>query len=148
MNALDEYIVRLDDLGLSLMVYNGGSVLFQSSSKGIKPHLEAIDSLSTRLKGTLMVDKIVGRAAALLILYSDASEVHAGVISRGGRELLEKAGIKLVFGEETEHIKTVDGRIYCPFEAMVQGIDDPTHAYHAIVEKMNSLRRGYRCSKA
>ena len=40
-----------------------------------------------------------------------------------------------------QRIKMVDGRIYCPFEAMVQGIDDPEQAYHAIVEKMESLRK-------
>jgi len=139
---MDEYITKLDDSGLSLMVYNGDSIIFQSSSKGIRPHLEAITALGTHLKGALIVDKIVGRAAALLILYSGAAEVHADVISRGGRELLEHAGVTLTYVEETEHIKTVDGRIYCPFEAMVQGIDDPTRAYHAIVEKMDSLRRG------
>jgi hypothetical protein len=145
VNALDEYITRLDDSGLSLMVYKGDAVIFKSPSKGVKPHLEAIDALGTNLKGTTMVDKIVGRAAALLILYSSPAEVHAGVISRGGRELLEKAGLKLFYSEETEHIKTVDGRIYCPFEAMVQGIDDPTQAYHAVVEKMNSFRKTAKC---
>ena len=55
--------------------------------------------------------------------------------------MLERARVKLFFREETEHIKMVDGRIYCPFEAMVQGIDDPEQAYHAIVEKMESLRK-------
>ena len=139
---MDEYIARLDESGLSLMVYDGDSVIFQSSSKGIRPHLEAIDALGSRLKGALIVDKIVGRAAALLILYGGVTEVHAGVISRGGRELLERAGVRLFYQEETEHIKMVDGSIYCPFEAMVQGIDDPTRAYHAIVEKMDRLRRG------
>jgi hypothetical protein len=116
-------------------------VVFQSKSKGILPHLEAIDAIGSRLRGTLMVDKIVGCAAALLILYSGVVEVHAGVISRGGRDVLNRAGVKLWFEEETEHIKMVDGRIYCPFEAMVQGIDDPEQAYHAIVEKMESLRK-------
>ena len=76
---------------------------------------------------------------------SAPAEVHAGVISRGGRELLEKADLKLFYGEETEHIKTVDGRIYCPFEAMVQDIDDPTQAYYAVVEKMNSFRKPAKC---
>ena len=142
MTTLDEYIARLDDSVLSLMVYDGDSEIFQSSSKGIRPHLEAIDALGGRLRGALIVDKIVGRAAALLILYGGVTEVHAGVISRGGRELLEGAGVRLFYREETEHIKMVDGRIYCPFEAMVQGIDDPTRAYHAIVEKMDRLRRG------
>jgi hypothetical protein len=39
----------------------------------------------------------------------------------------------------------VDGRIYCPFEAMVQDINDPVQAYRAIVEKMNSLRKPANC---
>jgi hypothetical protein len=33
-----------------------------------------------------------------------------------------------------------DGRIYCPFEAMVQGITDPEEGYRAITEKMKSLK--------
>ena len=137
---MDECLRKLDEAGMCLMVYEGGSVLFQSQSKGIRPHLEAIAALGSRLSGTLLVDKIVGRAAALLILYSGSVEVHAGVISRGGRDMLERARVKLFFREETEHIKMVDGRIYCPFEAMVQGIEDPERAYHAIIEKMKSLR--------
>jgi hypothetical protein len=139
---LDKYLERLDASGLSLMVYNGGEVIFQSASKGVRPYLEAIDALGGRLKGTLIVDKIVGRAAALLLLYSGAVEVHAGVINPGGRKLIEDAGVRLFYDKEIDHIKTVDGRIYCPFESMVQGISDPTVAYHAVVEKMASLRRG------
>jgi len=141
VKPLDEYIERLDASGLSLMVYDGDDIIFKSSSKGVRPHLEAIDALGKRLRGTTMVDKIVGRAAALLILYGGPAEVHAGVINPGGRRLLLDAGVRLSYGEEIEHIKTVDGRIYCPFEAMVQGIDDPVEAYHAVVEKMNSFRK-------
>ena len=48
-----------------------------------------------------------------------------------------------MLSKETEHIKMVDGRIYCPFEAMVKGIDDPILAYQAIVKKMNSLGSVY-----
>jgi hypothetical protein len=142
---LDEYIKKLDELGLSLMVYEGREVVFRSASKGVRPHLEAIDAFGARLRGMTMVDKIVGRAAALLILYSRAAEVHAGVINPGGRKLIEDAGVMLSFDKEIDHIKTVDGRIYCPFEAMVQGINDPVQAYRAIVEKMNSLRKPANC---
>lgn len=138
---MEEYLRKLDETGMCLMVYEGGSVIFQSKSKGIRPHLEAIEELGSRLRGTLMVDKIVGRAAALLILFSGATEVHAGVISRGGKELLAKGGVGLYYEEQTEHIKMVDGRIFCPFEAMVQGIDDPDEAYVAIVEKMSSSQK-------
>ncbi len=141
LNRLDEYIARLDEQGLSLMVCEEGTMIFKSKSKGVRPYLEAIDSLGARLRGTVIIDKIVGRAAALLVIYSGAAEVHAGVINPGGRTLLDTAGVRLFFGKEIEHIKTVDGRIYCPFEAMVQGIDDPSVAYYAIVDKMNSFKK-------
>jgi len=138
---MNEYLRKLEEANMCLMVYEGDTLIFQSSSKGIRPHLEAIDELGDRLRGTLMVDKIVGRAAALLILYSGVAEVYAGVISSGGRVVLLQAGVKLFYGVETEYIKMVDGRIYCPFEEMVQGIDDPIEAYHAIVEKMENLNK-------
>jgi len=76
-------MLRVDDLGLSLMVYDGEKVIFQSQNKGVRPHLEAIKAFGPLLKGTIMVDKIVGRAAALLILYSGAVEVHTSVVSLG-----------------------------------------------------------------
>jgi len=145
LKILDEYVARLDELGLSLMVYEADEVIFRSASKGVRPHLEAIDALGTRLRGTTMADKLIGRAAALLILYGGAAEVHAGAINPGGRRLLEEAGVRLSYVEEIEHIKTIDGRIYCPFEAMVQGIQDPAKAYPAIVEKMDSLRKPANC---
>jgi len=122
------------------MVYKGGDLVFQSASKGIRPHLEAIEVLGESVRGTTMVDKIVGRAAALLILYSGAAEVHAAILSAQGRHVLEMHDLPFTYAEEVEHIKMRDGRIYCPFEAMVQDITDPNEAYRTIVEKMRSLR--------
>ena len=46
---MDEYVERLDDLGLSLMVYDGEKVIFQSQSKGVRPHLEAIKAFGPLL---------------------------------------------------------------------------------------------------
>jgi hypothetical protein len=137
---MNSYLDTLEKTGNSLMVYRDGKLVFQSSSKGIQPHLEAIDFLGESLQGTVMVDKIVGRAAALLILYSGAAEVHAAIISTQGRRAMEMHGLRFTYLEEVEHIKMRDGRIYCPFEAMVQGLSDPKEAYLAIVEKMRSLQ--------
>jgi len=137
---LNRYLDQLERTGNSLMVYSGGRLIFQSCSNGIRPHLEAIDSLGEKLRGSIMVDKIIGRAAALLILYSGAAEAHAALISIPGRQVLEQQGLRFSYAEETPHIKMLDGRIYCPFEAMVQGISDPAEAYRAIVEKMAALK--------
>ena len=93
-----------------------------------------------KASGDLVVaDKIIGRAAALLILYSNPSEIHAGVITTKARELLEAKQVKVYQASEVSAIKEKDGRIYCPFEAMVQGLNDPEETYLAIVAKIKSF---------
>jgi len=139
---MNNYLEELNNTGNSLMIYRGGRLIFQSASKGIQPHLEAIETHGEALHGTFMVDKIVGRAAALLILYSEAAEAHAQVLSRPGKQVLDQHGLSTMYEELVDHIKMKDGSIYCPFERMVQGISDPDEAYTVIVEKMNSFNAG------
>jgi len=134
---LDQYLDELDRRGACFMVWKGGEVVFSSSGKGVAPHIDAIRQLGRcGLRDTVMADKIVGRAAALLILYSVPSEIHAGVITTTARVMLEEKGVAIYPATEVAAIKEKDGRIYCPFEAMVQGIDDPEEAYRAVIAKL------------
>ena len=137
---MNKYLEILEKTGNSLMIYKEGEVFFESDLKGIRPHLKAINELGSELEGTLMVDKILGRAAAFLVIYSKAGEAISAVLSTPGKQVLDKYGLKYSYREEVPHIKLENGVIYCPFERMVQGIDDPVEAYTAIVEKMNSFK--------
>ena len=139
---MNEYLDKLEKSGKSLHIYKNGKLVFSSSKKGVRPHLDALEEVGlAELKGTIMVDKIIGRAAALLILYVEAAESYALVISEGAKQLFEKSRINYGYRIETENIKTEDGVIYCPFEQMVQGIDEPEKAYHAIKTKMAELQK-------
>lgn len=122
------------------MIYKNDELIFESDLGGIRPHLKAIDELGDALRGSLMVDKILGRAAAFLVIYSEAAEAMALVVSSPGKQVLDTSGIKYSFREEVPHIKMENGVIFCPFESMVQGIDDPVEAYEAIREKMASFK--------
>lgn len=137
---MNQYLEILEKTENSLMIYKEGELIFESDLKGIRPHLKAIDELGLELEGTLMVDKILGRAAAFLVIYSKASEAITAVLSTPGKQVLDKYGLKYSYKEEVPHIKMENGVIYCPFERMVQGIEDPIEAYEAIVEKMNSFK--------
>ena len=137
---MNHYLQKLEETGNSLMIYKEGMLIFESSLGGIRPHLKAINELGKELEGTLMVDKILGRAAAFLVIYSKAAEAITTVVSTPGRLVLEKYGVKFSAREEVPHIKMENGVIYCPFERMVQGIEDPDEAYHAIVAKMESFK--------
>ena len=137
---MDVYLSELESSGMSLIIHREGRVIFRSSSKGLLPHLETIRRLGREaLRGAVMADKIVGRAAALMMLYSLPSEVHAGIITIGGRRLLEGGGVRVFYVEEVEAVKVEDGEICCPFESMVQGICNPEEAYRAIEARMGGL---------
>ncbi len=137
---MSNYLDVLESTGNSLMIYRDDELIFESDLGGIRPHLKAIDELGEGLHGTLMVDKILGRAAAFLVIYSKAAEAITNIVSSPGREVLEAHNIKFSFQEEVPHIKMENGVIFCPFERMVQGIDDPEEAYQAMVEKMASFK--------
>lgn len=137
---MNQYLNKLEKTGNSLMIYKNKELIFESNLGGIRPHLLAIKKLGTDLEGTLMVDKILGRAAAFLVIYSKAAEAIAAVISTPGKKVMETFGVKISYRQEVPHIKMENGVIYCPFERMVQGIDEPAEAYQAIVEKMNSIK--------
>ena len=137
---MNHYLDVLEKSGNSLMIYKNGELLFECDLGGIRPHLKAINEHGDALEGTLMVDKILGRAAAFLVIYSKAAEAIAVIVSTSGRQVLEANHLKFSYREEVPHIKMKNGVIFCPFESMVQGIHDPYVAYTAIVEKMESFR--------
>ncbi len=137
---MNHYLDTLEETGNSLMIYKNGELIFESSLKGIRPHLKAINELGEKLEDTLVVDKILGRAAAFLVIYIKAAEAITTVLSTPGKRVLEKYGVKFSYREEVPHIKKKNGVIYCPYERMVQGIEDPDEAYKAIIEKMNSFK--------
>ena len=137
---MNHYLDVLEKSGNSLMIYKDRVLLFESDLGGIRPHLKAINEHGGDLEGTLMVDKILGRATAFLVVYSKAAEAITNIVSTPGKQVLEANHLKFSYREEVAHIKMKDGVIFCPFESMVQGISDPVEAYAAIVEKMESFR--------
>lgn len=135
-----DYLEYLEKSGRSLIIYKDGEIIFESDSRGVRPHIEALEKLGREnLKGTIMLDKIVGRAAALLILYSGASKVYALLVSSGARNLLESREVGLIYREETPFIKVKDEVILCPFERMVQDVSDPEHAYEIITSRLTRM---------
>jgi len=138
---MGRFLRMLDDSGENLMVFREGDIIFISSGRGVSPLLEVIEEIGVdQLRGVVTADRVVGKAAALLNIYMGASEVHAMVISEAAKKALENNGVGYEFWEETEAIKEKDGVIFCPFERLVQDIDDPAEAYGAIRVKLADIR--------
>jgi hypothetical protein len=131
-----KYLNLLEKEGLSLVIVKKDKIVFKSLDHGIKPLLEAIDRVSSELlKDSLVIDKVAGKAGALLICYFSAQEVYAKTISEPAIQVLQMYGIDSNY---QKRIKMIQGRKKgesCPFEKAVLEIDDPKAGY----EKLSSL---------
>ena len=129
MSDIDKAKQILGREGATLAIVKEGQVLFMSDSSGIRGLLQAIEKIGKEMAGSSAADKVVGRAAALLLAYSKVKEVYASVISKGGLKVLKEDGIKVVFQNMVQIILDRMGKSVCPFEKFSSqiGLSDKTY---------------------
>lgn len=110
----------------SLVVYQKGKISFQDEH-GIQPLLIQIKKKG--LKNAMVVDKTIGKAAALLMAYGKVKQVHTNIIAKSAIPVLEKYKIKYSYNEVVEYIQNATKDGLCPMEQKVLNIDSPKKAY-------------------
>ena len=125
---------------VSVAVIKNGTIVHTASGRGISPVLGIIESDPEILKDAAVVDKIVGKAAAMLFVRSGVKAVYAVTMSRAGREFLEKTGMPFMSELHVENLINRTNTGICPFEQTVMDIDDPEEAFEAIKDKMAQLK--------
>lgn len=124
---------RMDTEGLNLLILKDGELLYSSEKGGMAPLLEAIDRLGLRrLKNSVVADKIVGKASALLISYFKASEVYTRLLSQSAIDVLEKHGVKYSYDRVVDSIRNKEDTDICPFEKVASEIEDPREGYEKL----------------
>lgn len=99
------------------MIANRGVVrLFRE--RGVKDLYRLLGQEPELLRGAFVVDKVVGKGAAALMILGGVGEVYADVVSRPARELFAEANVPLGYALEVAHIvnRTRDG--WCPVETL------------------------------
>lgn len=85
-------------------------------TRGIATLLQIIDKDSNELSGATVVDKVVGKAAAALMIVGGVSELHALLISQGALSLLATSDICVSYDTLTDHIINRTNTGWCPME--------------------------------
>lgn len=117
-----EMLDMLNEQGLSLLVYNNDSLSIHAN-RGVRDLLELLSAEPERLRGAIVADKIIGKAAAALMATGGVQEVHTNIICTPARELLEQEGIKVFAREEVEKILNKDKTHMCPIDSQLEGIE-------------------------
>ena len=111
-----------------------GVILARESGRGVQPILSLLDAGS--LRGAIVVDKVIGRAAASVAIVGGARRVHALMMSKDAKELLEKHGVTATAEKVVPRILNRDRSASCPMESAVSGESEPAK----MVETLRAFR--------
>jgi hypothetical protein len=121
---------------LSLAVAKDGKVLFRSKSHGVADLLAMVSDIGRLAEGSSLADSIVGRAAALLCVYSKIVAVYGANMSEGALSVFKANDIKCEYGTLVPKILNRKKNDICPFDRAVLGTNDPNIA----LDRLRSLR--------
>ncbi len=117
------------------VIYKDGKSAL-SNERGVSPLILWLEEEEKPLAGAHVADKVIGKAAALLMIYAGVREVYAGVISEPAARCFEAYQIPYCFGQMTARIANRAGTGLCPMEELCMEIDDPKRAYQALKNKL------------
>jgi hypothetical protein len=101
--------------------------------QGISPLVALLKDGKNALRGAAAADKVIGKAAAMLLACGGAAAVWGDIVSRPAQEFLLAAGIELQYGRLVPYLKNRAGTGQCPMEARAEGLETLEQAYEAFV---------------
>ena len=112
-----------------------------SDAIGIKPLMVELRADRKAFQGSVIADKVVGKAAALLAVLGEVQAVFGRVMSEGAVSIFAKHQSPYQFETLVPYIenRTKDGM--CPMEETVQLVEDPEEAFEALEKTIARLMK-------
>lgn len=114
-----------------LALLKDSKIIYSSDKSGLRPLVECVKKFKGKIKDAILHDKVIGLAAAKLIVYSKmVSFVRAAVISTPANEYLLNNGIPVDARIITENILDKEKKNICPMELNAIEMDDEKFIGH------------------
>ena len=136
---MKELIDILHDENLTLVVKSEDGSLHRYTQRGVKDLLSLVTDSPEILKGALIADKAVGKAAAACMTVGGASQVYADVMSEPALALLQAHGVIAECGQLVDHIINRAGDGWCPMERVSRDIDDPATIIQKVKQELQRM---------
>lgn len=111
-----------------------------SRAKGVAPILETVKAEPDFLKGAVVADRVIGKAAAMLLYKYGVSEIYTFVASEYAVEYLSDKSIDFTYDNTVSFIVNRDGTDMCPIEKAVLSTDDADEDERLIREKIKAMK--------
>lgn len=139
MDSLQSAINLIKEETATCVVMKDHKIIKTISGQGIAPVIDLYEQ--GVLKDAFVADKIIGKAAAMIMVLGGVKEVYGKVMSRAGKEFLESRGVKVSYGQCIDMISNRAGNGICPMERTVMEIEEPAEALAALKETLATLRK-------
>jgi hypothetical protein len=127
---------------LSCVIQKGDKIR-EFFKPGVADLFELVQTNPDFLQGACIADKVVGKAAAGLMIYGGVKEVYTRLISKPALEFLQNANIKVQYEQIVEYIKNRQQNDICPLEKM----NINTNEISQIVDNIKTFIKAIQNSK-
>ncbi|MEG1242667.1 MAG: ECF transporter S component [Oscillospiraceae bacterium] len=125
--------------GSSCLVIKNKEIVYSGEGRGVKPLIELYENHPELLSDAFVIDKIIGRAAAVILILGGAKKAFGEVMSDGAIELLQKNGITAQFDKRVDTILNRAGNGMCPLEKASLDCEDYAQCYENIKKTISEL---------
>lgn len=116
-----------------------GSAPRTFTQRGVADLLSLLRDEPATLRGASIADKVVGKAAASLMILGGASRLHTDVISLPAIDLFSRfPGVEVSYSTVTDHVINRTRTGMCPLETRCLDLVTPAECRDAIISFINS----------
>ena len=134
-NAID--LLHTTDAVFALV---NGAQTFHCNKRGVAPLLDLFDTQPQLLEGAYVSDKVVGRAAALLMVLGKVQMVYATVISQAAVDCFDHFGVQYCYEQLVPFIQNRNKTGGCPMEQACWNVCDPKEAYTVLKQTLAQMQ--------
>ena len=123
----------------SCVIENGGEI-YTYTQRGVMDLYDLLTKSPEILHGARLADKVIGKAAASLVVLGGVKELYAELISEPALSVIKEGGIKYEYMNLVSLIQNRDRSGICPLELMCKEASSPEEALALIEDFVIKIR--------
>ena len=148
MTLIDEEVLRDMDIArevllnedVSTVVINYGKIWKKKKGQGIRPIIEIIEEMGEEIHGSVIGDKLLGKASAMLCRYAKASGVYSPQGTKTGIALLIMGNVPCQIDKMIPNVENINRDDFLSSEKMLTNVVDPEEAYKILKENVLEIK--------
>ena len=135
-----DMLVMLNEKHLSLVIKNNDEIRTFNKT-GVHDLVKILDTDPSLLQGAIVADKLIGKAAASLMIMGGVKEVHTNLICTPAVHMFKEADIPVSYAEEVPMIMNRDKSGQCPIDSKIDTVSDSRRCADIIINWSHSLNK-------